>query len=255
MDLRDRIVVVTGSGSGIGAALAAAAASAGAARVVVGDLDGDAARRVADDVGGVAVQADVATVEGNRALLDAAGDTVDVFFANAGIGAGEMLGDEDDWERSWGVNLQSHVHAARLLLPSWLERGAGWFVSTASAAGLLAQIGSAPYSVTKHAAVAFSEWLSITYGDRGVGVSCLCPMAVETPLLRTDPRTEAIVRAAGATLQPDDVARIVVEALAAERFLILPHPEVAQFERFRVAEREKWLAGMRGMQAQVLGDA
>jgi NAD(P)-dependent dehydrogenase (short-subunit alcohol dehydrogenase family) len=254
MELRDQVVVVTGGGSGIGAALAAAAAREGARRVVVGDLDGAAAQRVAEDVGGVAVRADVATAEGNEALLAAAGETVDVFFANAGVGAGEVLGDEAAWALSWGVNVHSHVLAARLLLPAWLERRRGWFVSTASAAGLLAQIGSAPYSVTKHAAVAFAEWLSITYGDRGVGVSCLCPMAVETPLLRTDPRTEAIVRSAGATLQPDDVAQVVVEALREERFLVLPHPEVAQFEQFRVSQRDKWLAGMRLLQARVLGD-
>jgi NAD(P)-dependent dehydrogenase (short-subunit alcohol dehydrogenase family) len=252
MELRDKVVVITGGASGIGAALAAAAGREGAAAVVVGDLDGAGAEAVAADVGGLGVQADVATVEGNEALLAAAGRPVDVFFANAGVGAGEDLGSPEAWERSWGVNVQAHVHAARLLLPGWLERGGGWFVSTASAAGLLAQIGSAPYSVTKHAAVAFAEWLSITYGERGVGVSCLCPMAVETPLLRTDARTERVVRAAGATLQPDDVAEVVVQALRDERFLILPHAEVAQFERFRTADREKWLAGMRRLQEATL---
>lgn len=252
MELRDKVVVVTGGGSGIGAALAAAAAREGAAAVVVGDVDGAKAEAVAADVGGVAVRADVSGVEGNQALLDAAGAPVDVFFANAGVGAGEELGSPETWERSWGVNVQAHIHAARLLLPGWLERGGGWFVSTASAAGLLAQIGSAPYSVTKHAAVAFAEWLAITYGDRGVGVSCLCPMAVETPLLRTDPRTERVVRAAGATLQPDDVAAFVVTGLREERFLLLPHPEVAQFEQFRVGERDKWLAGMRKLQEATL---
>jgi NAD(P)-dependent dehydrogenase (short-subunit alcohol dehydrogenase family) len=253
MELSGKVVVVTGGGSGIGAALAAAAAREDAARVVVGDLDAAAAQRVAGDVGGVPVEADVATEQGNAALLEAAGAPVDVFFANAGIGAGEGLGDPEAWGRSWAVNVEAHVHAARLLLPGWLQRGGGWFVSTASAAGLLAQIGSAPYSVTKHAAVAFAEWLAITYGDRGVGVSCLCPMAVETPLLRSDARTENVVRSAGATLQPDEVADTVVQALRDERFLILPHPEVAQFEQFRVGERDKWLAGMRRFQEQTLG--
>jgi NAD(P)-dependent dehydrogenase (short-subunit alcohol dehydrogenase family) len=248
MELRDKVVVVTGGGSGIGAALAAAAAREGAATVVVGDLDGARARAVAADVGGVGVEADVSAVAGNEALLAAAGEPVDVFFANAGIGAGGGLGTPEIWDRAWGVNVQAHVHAAELLVPGWLERGSGWFVSTASAAGLLSQIGSAPYSVTKHAAVAFAEWLSITYGGRGIGVSCLCPMGVETPLLRTDARMEHVVRAAGATLQPDDVADIVVQALRDERFLILPHPEVARFEQFRTAEREKWLAGMRRLQ-------
>ena len=163
---------------------------------------------------------------------------------------------DDDWARTYAVNVDAHVYAARRLVPEWLERGSGCFVTTASAAGLLGQIGSAPYTVTKHAAVAFAEYLAIAYGGRGIHVSCLCPMGVDTPMLHGDgspaaERASAVVRAAGAVVQPEEVADQVVDAIAAERFFVLPHPEVAEFVRRRADDHERWLAGMRRLQLSV----
>ncbi|HEY4097658.1 MAG TPA: SDR family oxidoreductase, partial [Baekduia sp.] len=170
------------------------------------------------------------------------------------------LGDSDEeWARTIDVNVLAHVRAARLLLPGWLERGSGYFVATASAAGLLTQIGAAPYSVTKHAAVAFSEWLSVTYGGRGIRVSCLCPMGVDTNMLNAglDSEDEAealgakVVAHAGDVLAPEEVAERVLEAIDDERFLILPHPEVLEFYRRKGTDYDRWLRGMRRLQAEV----
>jgi NAD(P)-dependent dehydrogenase (short-subunit alcohol dehydrogenase family) len=266
VELRDRVVVVTGGASGIGRAIASRAVAEGARGVVVADLDGVGAEGVARSLGerarglwcDAASEDDVARA---IATAEEAFGPVDVFFANAGVAVGQDEQTPDDvWDLALAVNVRAHVVAARLLVPGWLERGSGWFVSTASAAGLLTQIGSAPYAVSKHAAVAFAEWLSVTYGDRGVGVSCLCPMGVDTPLLHGGNDAEGIastassvVKAAGDVLTPDAVADVVVEALRAERFLILPHPEVADFERHRTADRDRWLAGMRRLQRRVDG--
>ena len=166
----------------------------------------------------------------------------------------------DGFDAALGVNVMAHVYAARRLVPEWVQRGRGYFLSTASAAGLLSQIGSAQYSISKHAAVAFAEWLSITYGDSGVRVSCLCPMGVNTPLLDAGDdqgdgpgRTaSAVVKAAGAVLEPEQVADIVVEALGDERFLILPHPEVLTFFQHKGGDYDRWLKGMRRLQARML---
>jgi NAD(P)-dependent dehydrogenase (short-subunit alcohol dehydrogenase family) len=268
MELEGRVAVVTGGASGIGAAIARRVAAEGARGVVVADLDGDGASGVASQIGERAsgVACDVTAQEQVDRLIDHAEDafgTIDVFFANAGIGTGSGLDAPDEvWERTWAVNTNAHVLAARRLVPGWLERGEGYFVSTASAAGLLTQIGDVIYSVTKHAAVAFSEWLSITYGDRGVRVSCLCPMGVNTPLLNAGLDMEdssglgaRVVAAAGRVLEPDDVAGEVVEAIRAERFLILPHPEVGEFLRRKGDDPDRWLAGMRRLQAHVVGPA
>src|SRR4051794_34023186 len=191
VELRDRVVVVTGAASGIGRALARRFAREGARGVVAADLDEPGAEAVASDIGerALAVRCDVSDDAQVGELIDRAQDAfgpIDLFCANAGIAQGTDLDTPDDvWDLTFGVNFRSHLLAARRLVPAWLERGEGYFLSTASAAGLLTQIGSAPYAVTKHAAVAFSEWLSITYGDRGIRVSCLCPMGVDTPLLRS----------------------------------------------------------------------
>jgi NAD(P)-dependent dehydrogenase (short-subunit alcohol dehydrogenase family) len=266
MELQDQVVVVTGGGNGIGRAMAKRFAAEGAAGVVVADLDTDAAVGVATEVteaGGAAfaLPCDVADEEQVVGLLDLAEERfgpIDLFCANAGVAVGtdEQTSDED-WALAWDVNLRAHVLAARHLVPRWLERGSGYFLSTASAAGLLTQIGSAPYSVTKHAAVAFAEWLAIAYGDRGIGVSCLCPMGVSTAMLTAGedtgiaPLATRAVRAAGAVLEPDEVAAAVVEALAEERFLVLPHPEVGEFWRRKTADYDRWLGGMRRLARQV----
>lgn len=257
MDLRDRHVVVTGAARGIGAALARRFHADGA-RVVVADvLDVDDTVSQLD--GSVGVIADVSTEAGNVALIEAAEAAfgpVDLFFANAGIGGGTTLDTpEDDWARAFDINVNAHRWAAKHLVPGWVARGEGYFCSTASAAGLLAQIGSAPYTLTKRAAVAFAEWLSITYGDAGIRVSCLCPQGVNTDMLRAGDGLGGgtdVVRAAGVVLEPDDVAQIVADHIAAERFLILPHPEVQDYMIRKATDPDRWLAGMRKLQARVL---
>jgi NAD(P)-dependent dehydrogenase (short-subunit alcohol dehydrogenase family) len=268
MELRDKVVVVTGGASGIGRALARRSHAEGARGVVVADLAADAAGLVADELraarpdSALAVGADVGTAAGNDQIVTSAEDAfgpVDVFFANAGVALGtDPLETPDaDWDLSFAVNIRAHVYAARRLLPGWLDRGEGYFCATASAAGLLTQIGSAPYAVTKHAAVAFAEWLSITYRDRGVRVSCLCPMGVNTPMLQgpqppgPDRLGGDVVRAAGEVLEPDQVAGVVVDALREERFLILPHPDVHTFMVRRADDVDRWLAGMRRLQSRV----
>jgi NAD(P)-dependent dehydrogenase (short-subunit alcohol dehydrogenase family) len=268
MDIAGKVAVVTGGGSGIGEGLCRAFADHGARAVVVADINADDAGRVAADItagGGTAqahavdvgVEADV--VELVRRTEEAHGP-VDVFVANAGIAVlGGVEVPDEQWERLWQVNVAAHIYAARAVLPGMLARGEGYLVHTASAAGLLTQLGSAPYSVTKHAVVALAEWLSITHGDAGIRVSCLCPQAVETGMTRRALAAQARRRAGEFTssarqdgvLQPEDVARAVLDAMAAEQFLILPHPEVATYERRRAGDRERWLAGMRTLQAKL----
>ena len=259
MELAGRVAVITGGASGIGRALARRVAADGASGVVVGDLDGASAERVAAELGeaAIGVACDVTSDGAMRELLgraERAFGPVDAFFANAGIAAGgdEQTPDEI-WDRAIDVNVRAHVVAARLLVPGWLERGGGCFVVTASAAGLLTQIGVAPYAVTKHAAVAFAEWLSVTYGDRGIHVSCVCPMGVDTPMLQggMDSAAAESVRSAGGILTPDDVAAAVIEGLADERFLILPHPEVLEYWRRKASDYDRWLAGMRRLRRAV----
>jgi NAD(P)-dependent dehydrogenase (short-subunit alcohol dehydrogenase family) len=255
MDLNGANVVVTGAARGIGAALARRFHDGGA-NVVAADVL-DPAGTTAGLERAVGVVADVSTEEGNVELIRAAEEAfgpIDLFFANAGIGGGvDLSTPEQDWELTFNVNVNAHRWAAKHLLDEWLARGHGYFCSTASAAGLLAQIGSAPYTVTKRAAVAFAEWLAITYGDRGVRVSCLCPQGVNTDMLQmslgggTD-----VVRASGAVLEPEEVADIVADAIAEERFLILPHPEVYDFALRKATDIERWLAGMRKLQARII---
>ena len=264
MDLRDRICVVTGGAAGIGRALCRRFAAEGARAVVVVDRDEAGAAATAAAIGDraiaraadVTVEADVAgVVERTEAEIG----PIDLFASNAGIlGYGGIEVDDDAWRRVWAVNVQAHVYAARAVLPRMLARGEGYLLSTASAAGLLSQPGDAPYSVTKHAAVALAEWLAITYGDAGIRVSCLCPMAVDTGMFRGErPETPVGVAAGaaavGGVLDPDEVAGVVVAGLRDERFLILPHPEVATYEQRRAADRDRWLAGMRRLVAGLEG--
>jgi NAD(P)-dependent dehydrogenase (short-subunit alcohol dehydrogenase family) len=267
MELNGRVVIVTGAQRGIGRALALRAAAEGAAGVAVADLDTEGAQRTAREIvdgGGraIGVGADVsreADVEALIAAAEQAFGPVDVFFANAGVAVGTDPLETDDatWDLAFGVNIRAHVLAARRLLPGWLERGEGYFVTTASAAGLVTQIGSAPYAVTKHAAVAFAEWLAVTYGERGVKVSCLCPMGVNTAMLHPpgmeDNVASATVTTAGAVLEPEDVADTVVAALREERFLILPHPEVLTYFQRKASDYDRWIAGMQRLQRTVSG--
>jgi NAD(P)-dependent dehydrogenase (short-subunit alcohol dehydrogenase family) len=268
MELSGKIVVVTGGASGIGRALARRFAKDGARGIAVADLDTDGAAAVAAGIGegAIGIGCDVSREDQVADLIartEAAFGPIDLFCANAGVGQGTGLETPDDvWSQAFEVNVRSHILAARRLVPGWVERGEGYFLSTASAAGLLTQIGSAPYSVTKHAAVAFAEWLAITYGRRGIRVSCLCPMGVNTNMLNSGLDTSdreglgaRVVAAAGEVLEPEDVALVVVEALRDERFLILPHPEVLEFFRRKGSDYDRWIAGMQRLQAQISGNA
>jgi len=253
MELRDKVVVITGAGSGIGAAMARRFSRERPGALVLADLNLGAATEVAEDTDAVALEVDVARPEDNNRLIDEVEELfgpVDLFCANAGIG---FVGDEqtppEEWDRMWQVNVMSHVHAARRLVPSWTARGDGYFLATVSAAGLLTNLKAAQYSVTKHAALAFAEWLAITHGDRGVKVSCLCPMGVKTPFL--DSATEFQDLLLPHALDPDSVADAVVAGLAGERFLILPHPEVEQFFQNKANDYDRWLEGMRRLQRSV----
>lgn len=244
-------VVVTGAGGGIGRALARRLAAKGA-RVVVNDLDPDTCAVVADEIGGHALPGDAASAEAVREMIARAREhlgEIDVFFANAGIETGSDDSAEA-WDRSWNVNLMAHVHAATALLPDWLDRGRGRLVVTASAAGLLTMLDSAPYSVTKHAAVAYAEWLSATYGDRGLTVHCLCPQGVRTPMLPTGEIGDIVF--GDNVLEAEQVADHVIRSLHGKDFYILPHPEVADFYATRAAQPDRWLRGMRRMQARLV---
>ncbi len=255
MQVADQVVVVTGGGSGIGRALCQRFAAEGARVVVVADVRAEAAGAVAAEVGGLAVPTDVG-VEAEVVRLaeraTAAFGCIDLFCSNAGIAgdAGGIGVSNASWQRTWEINVMAHVYAARAVLPGMLARGRGYLLQTASAAGLLTQIGAAPYSVTKHAAVGFAEWLAITYRDRGIGVSCLCPQGVDTDMLRNTPGPIAEMLRGGA-LAPDAVADAVVRGLAEERFLILPHPEVREYFRHKADDYDRWLRGMSRLQARM----
>lgn len=258
MRVEGRHVVVTGGASGIGRALARRFAADGARGVVVADLDAAGCEAVAAEVKGLAAPGDVAREADVRALVARAEEAygpIDLFCANAGIAVtGGVEAPDADWERIWKINVMSHVYAARAVLPSMLERGEGYLLTTASAAGLLNQIGSAPYGVTKHAAVGLAEWLAITYGDRGIRVSVLCPQAVRTAM--TDAGAKVGDVGVGAArvdgmLEPEDVAAAVVDGLARESFLILPHPEVATYLERKADDYDRWLSGMRRLQERL----
>ncbi len=264
MDPAGKVVVVTGAARGIGAGLARRFVADGAAAVVLADLDGAAAGALAGELAAdapsgpvLAEQADV-SVEAEVAALvrrvEGAVGPVDVFVANAGVGAGGGFDAPDEvWRLAWDVNVMAHVYAARAVVPGMLARGGGSFVTTASAAGLLTNLGNAPYSVSKHAAVAFAEWLAVTYGDQGLHVACICPMGVETDLLRGGlDRLEGASVAAERVLAVPAAVDLVMEGLRSGRFLVLTHPETATYEQHRVADRDRWIAGMQRLQRSVL---
>jgi NAD(P)-dependent dehydrogenase (short-subunit alcohol dehydrogenase family) len=254
MNVSDKIVVVTGGGNGIGRAMCRRFAAEGAKVVVVADIEHEAARRVAAEIGGWDINANVASESDIQMLVDDVlkkYGQIDLFCSNAGVGVeGDCCAPDRDWLRSWEVNVMGHVYAARAVLPGMLARGDGYLLHTISAAGLLTMLGSAPYTVSKHAALGLAEWLSITYGDRGIKVSALCPMGVKTRMLE---RAEF----GGGTLllddaiHPDEVAEAVIQGLAAERFLIAPHPKLLDHMRRKAEDYDRWLGGMRRLQAEM----
>lgn len=245
MNINDRRVVVTGAASGIGRALARRFHQEGAKLVVCADLNGDGAAATADDVGGIAHTLNVgveAEVEGLIDRIERDHGAIDLFCSNAGIsvsGGPEVANDQ--WQRIWDINLMAHVFAARHLVPRMIARGGGYLLNTASAAGLLSQIGSAPYAVTKHAAVGFAEWLAITYGDQGIKVSVLCPQAVRTAMTAG---FEDAVASIDGMLEPEPVAEACVRAIEDERFLVIPHQEVLEYMRRKTGDYDRWIKGM-----------
>jgi NAD(P)-dependent dehydrogenase (short-subunit alcohol dehydrogenase family) len=255
MHVKDKVCVVTGAAGGIGEAVARAYAQAGARGVVVADLKSsrDRLASVAGDIDGFAVTADVGQESDIQALIAAAEarfGPVDIFFSNAGLlRKGQETASDADWDVSWRVHVMSHVFAARALVPGMLARGSGYLLNTASAAGLLASLNSMPYGVTKHAAVALAEHLAIQYGDRGIRVSVLCPQSVQTGMTTPGPSAARV----DGVMQPPEVARIVIEAMAAERFLILSHPNVHEYMQRKASGIDRWLAGMRRLRDRTYG--
>ena len=248
MELKDKIIVVTGGASGIGREMCRRFTQEGAKKVVVADLNGDGAKAVAEEIGSVGHAVDV---RNEQDLINLIEDTerqfgpIDLFCSNAGIGIGKDIFESDEvWQTIWEVNTMSHVWAARHLVPRMIARGGGYLLNTASAAGLLSQIGSATYAVTKHAAVALAEWLSITYGDQGIKVSVLCPQAVRTAMTADGPGVAGV----DGMIEPEDAVNAVVDTLREERFLVLPHPEVAEYMQRKTADYDRWLKGMRRLQ-------
>jgi len=255
MQIEGKHVVVTGGASGIGRALARRFSAEGARGIVVADRDEGGAKSVAAEFGGLAMGTDVADesqVEELVASAEREYGPIDLFCSNAGIGAAGGVEVRDaEWTRIWEINLMAHVYAARAVLPGMIERGEGYLLNTASAAGLLTQIGSAPYAVTKHAAVALAEWLSITHGDQGIKVSVLCPQAVRTAM--TAGSKNGGVAGIDGMMEPEDLAECVIEGLADERFLILPHAIVEQYIQRKAGDYDRWLKGMRRLNAKFGG--
>ncbi len=252
MQVGGKVVVVTGGANGIGRALSRRFGAEGAKAVIVADLDGARARQVAGEIGGTAIEADVGRGADVQRVVEettARFGHIDLFCSNAGVGVdGDIDAPDSEWESGWQINVMAHVYAARAVLPNMLMRGEGYLLQTISAAGLLSQLGSAPYSVTKHAALGFAEWLAITYGDRGIRVSALCPMGVRTDMLRKAEFGGGAFLLDTA-LEPEQVADYVIDGLRAEDFLILPHPEVAEYFRRKAGDYDRWLRGMRRLQA------
>jgi NAD(P)-dependent dehydrogenase (short-subunit alcohol dehydrogenase family) len=256
MEVKDRIVVVTGAASGIGRSLARLFAREGAKLVVCSDLNGEGATATAEEVGGIAFTTNVAKEEDIVSMIEAVErdhGPIDLFCSNAGIGVGGGAeASNAAWQRIWDINVMAHVWAARHMIPRMVARGGGYLLNTASAAGLLSQIGSAPYAVTKHAAVALAEWLSITHGDDGIKVSVLAPQAVRTAMTAGNPDGVAAV---DGMIEPEEVAQACLEAIRAETFLVLPHPQVLEYMRRKTADYDRWLGGMRRLNARYTGRA
>lgn len=254
MELKDKTIVVTGGAAGIGAAMVTRFHRAGARHVVVADLDGDGAEQVAATVGGTGTALDVSDEAQIADLIERTERTVgpiDLFCSNAGIAVGEGLDTPNEvWESIWQVNTMAHLYAARHMVPRMAARGGGYLLNTASAAGLLSQIGSVTYAVTKHAAVALAEWIAITHGRDGIKVSVLCPQAVRTAMTAAGPGVAGV----DGMIEADQVADCVVDTLRDERFLVLPHPEVGEYIRRKTDDYDRWLSGMQRLQERYLMD-
>lgn len=256
MKIKDKVIVVTGGASGIGRALCRRFQIEEAAQIIVADLNEAGAKEVASEVGGAAYRCDVADENDIKHLVDETYDKfgrIDLFCSNAGIGdTSDIDTPNEQWQKMWDINFMSRLYAARAVIPRMIEAGGGYLLNTASAAGLLTEVGSATYSATKHADVAFSEWLSIRYGHKGIKVSCLCPQGVETNLLEADsPVTNFLKQTA---ITADEAADCVVKTLEKEEFLVLPHPEVAQYCETKATQNERWLGGMRRIRQKLFGD-
>ena len=254
MELKDKIIVITGAASGIGRALAVRFKAEGAKLIVCADRDAEGCQATAKMVSGVAVTTDVsreADIQSLIEMVETDHGPIDLFCSNAGIGVGGGAeAPNEAWQRIWDINVMAHVWAARHLVPRMAARGGGYLLNTASAAGLLSQIGSAPYAVTKHAAVGLAEWLAITHGDQGIKVSVLCPQAVRTAMTANNPDGVASI---DGMMEPEVLAESVVRGIEAEEFLILPHPEVLQYMRNKTENYGRWLGGMRKLNRRFAG--
>lgn len=255
MNVGDQLVFVTGGGSGIGEALSRRFSREGARTVVVTDLDGERAERVASDIDGIGLQLDVSNENAVTSAIEAIEEDhgpIGLLVNNAGIATGGSVDVPTAlWQKTWDVNVMAHVYAIRAALPGMLATGSGYILSTVSAAGLLTNIGAAPYAVTKHAALALAEWVSMTYGKAGIGVSALCPQFVDTPMLDLFGESASQDWVRSIAITTEDVADAVIQGLADERFLILPHPEVATYFQNKANDYDRWLGGMRKLNEQL----
>ncbi len=256
MEVKDKIIVITGGGSGIGRALAVRFHAEGAKKIVAVDINLSNAEDTAQMVDGVAMMADVAVEADIQRVIEDTESTlgpIDLFCSNAGVGMGENIDSpNEEWQTIWDINVMSHVYAARHLVPRMVSRGGGYFLNTSSAAGLLNQIGGAAYGVTKHAAVGFGEWLAIHHKHEGIKVSMLCPQAVRTPMTAID--NDAVAAAANnGMIEPEELAETVVEELRKESFLILPHPVVLDYMRNKTTDYDRWIGGMSRLMQKITG--
>ena len=257
MEVENKRVIITGSANGIGSSLSRAFKNRDVESMILVDLDELNNTKLSNEVGGIPYKADVGSEDDIIKLVEFAKQEmggIDIFCSNAGIsGAGGLLNtSNEDWSNIWNVNVMSHIHAAKHTLPIMLEQGSGYFMNTASAAGLLTQLGAAGYSVTKSAAVSFAEWLKITYGERGIGVSCLCPQGVRTSMVEDAPEIVGSLVSIDGLLEPDVVANEVIECIEKDQFLITPHPEVLEYMKIKASDPDRWINGMQSLTTQLI---
>ena len=257
MEVENKRIIITGSANGIGSSLSRVFKERNVKSMILVDLDESNNSKLASEVGGIPYKADVGSEDDIIKLIEFAKQEmggIDIFCSNAGIsGAGGLLNtSNEDWSNIWNINVMSHIHAAKHALPSMLEQGYGYFMNTASAAGLLTQLGAAGYSVTKSAAVSFAEWLKVTYGERGIGVSCLCPQGVRTPMVEDAPEIVGSLVSIDGLLEPDVVANEVMECIEREQFLITPHPEVLEYMKIKASDPDRWINGMQSLTKQLI---